>query len=52
MHIIIDFMDIIKIIGIILIIGFIRWTVKSDNKSNEDKEESNDDKEESNGNLP
>ena len=46
MHIIIDFMDIIKIIGIILIIGFIRWAVKPDNKSDDDN------KEESNGNLP
>ena len=45
MHIIIDFMDIIKIIGVILIIGFIHWVVKPDNKSNDDKEESN-------GNLP
>lgn len=45
MHIIVDFMDIIKIIGAILIIGFIRWVVKPDNKSDDDKEESN-------GNLP
>lgn len=48
MHIIINLMDIIKIIGIILIIGFICWVyspVKPDNKSDDDKEESN-------GNLP
>lgn len=45
MHIIVDFMDVIKIIGVVLIIGFIRWVVKPDNKSDDDKEESN-------GNLP
>ena len=46
MHIIVDLMDIIKIIGAILIIGFIRWVVKPDNKSDDDNKEG------SNGNLP